>query len=161
MYAMKLLNKILIFAAAGLFSYTAAASLLETTNNPTHNSDTLKTAPINRNNIYLNQYVTSYFSELGNTEIAVKLSNREQTAWSYNEFNQPHERDNIENHTNIVAAPHTNDYRLNQDSALSASQKVEVHNDDDIPLPTVPLPATAWLFLGGLLGFLRFQRKSN
>jgi hypothetical protein len=156
---MKLPIKLLIFASSGLFSYNSAASLFETTNNPTHKSEDLKTAPSISNNALSNQYITNYFSGSETATMAFQLPKSKRTDWLYNTLKLLQLSD-----TNI-ANPDTNDPRLNQDSVdLSeslASQEVEDYKIEDIPFRTIPLPAAIWLFLGGLLGFLRIQRTSK
>ncbi len=134
--------KIMMFALTGLFSYGATASLAELTLTVSPN----KELSLNEKNLTINQSIKN-----------TKTPNNDPAKDSYSLLPQQIDTDipviTSESASNIFLAQHGVNTKQEDSVKSSLNQSVDEKNQE------VPLPATLWFFLAGLLGFLRIHRN--
>jgi hypothetical protein len=155
--------KLLVFALTGLFSYGAEASLQENTNNLLHNNDKitvrLNTASPNK---ALNHYVASNLSGSDTLVLSRQMPNCEQSNGSYNALSKQNGIYNPDNSDNFISRIQSANYWLKDELMVTSELSMKQGFEASIELiRDVPLPAATWLFLGSLLGILKFQRRKK
>lgn len=155
---MKLPIQLLLIASAALSAFSASASSPEISNNlAPKNLQSITGLSFANNSNAENDYARSKLSTSGTVMLVGQLPNSEQTDWTYAILTQPYGDHNLNNYNHFASGIQSVDQPLQYDpvvtSDLSARQIVSALIHD------VPLPAAVWLFLGGLLGFLRIQRR--
>lgn len=152
--------KILKFTMLGLFSYGAVASLPEITDNLRHNNERISAWFDSANHSKdLNLYALDNSSESDTPVLSLQFPNSEQVVWPYDKLTKQYGVYNSDHTDNIVSRIQSTNRGLT-DELVVASEFSMGRRDEMIPeiIKDIPLPAAAWLFLGGLLAFLRVQR---
>ena len=143
-----------LFASAALSTFSATASTPEFINNiaPKNVQSFIGLNAANDSKAE-NGYTSSKLSTSWTMVSVDQLPNSDRVDWTYTIQAQPYGDYNLDNYHHSASGIQPLIYGPVVMSDLSVRQKVSSLIRD------VPLPAAVWLFLGGLLGFLRIQRR--